>query len=36
MEDLLFGMMTSSIQPVVCLLTVALIFDYGRMLLFNK
>lgn len=36
MENLLFGMMTACIDPVKVLFTVALIFDFARMLLFSK
>lgn len=36
MEDLLFGMMTASIEPIVALMSIALIFDFARMLLFSK
>lgn len=36
MENLIFGIMTAFVEPLSVLLSVALIFDYARMLLFNK
>lgn len=36
MEDLIFGIATSGVPNILMLLTIAMIFDFARMLLFDR